>query len=195
MVDAQAIARLAELVRIKNAADGEIAALVGRPCQIGHVGEWIASRVFDIALHESAVTVASDGVFRSGALAGKSVNVKWYGLEESLIDVHAGDGPDVYLVMTGPRSAALSSRGRARPWLISSVYLFEHDPLVGDLRGRGLKIGVATSIRRSLWEGAEVYPASRSPLLTLTDSQRSMLALFGPEDGRAGPSTAPGARV
>jgi hypothetical protein len=183
MADPEPLERLAELIRVKNLADDEIAALIGRPCQIGHAGEWIAARVFDVALHESAVTAASDGVFRSGPLAGRSVNVKWYGLEESLLAVHPGVGPDVYLVMTGPRSALLSSRGRARPWVISSVYLFEHEPLVADLTGRGLKLGVAASVRRALWEAAEVYPASRSPLLRLCDEQRRLLNLFQAESG------------
>jgi hypothetical protein len=136
MSDVGDLERLAELVRVKNAADQEIARLIGRPCQAGHVGEWIAAAVFDIALHESATTAASDGIFRSGALAGRTVNVKWYGLAESLLDVHRGEGPDTYLVMTGPRSGAPTSRGRTRPWVISQVYLFEHAVLVAELRGR-----------------------------------------------------------
>lgn len=175
--------RLAELLRVKNAADAQIARLIGRPCQPGHVGEWIAAAVFDIALHESATTAASDGIFRSGPLAGRSVNVKWYGLEESILDIHPGEGPDTYLVMTGPRSSAGSSRGRTRPWVISQVYLFEHAALVGDLLARGLKIGVATSVRRALWEAAEAYPRRCTQLMTLTDEQRRDLALFAPEGG------------
>ena len=177
------VARLAELIRLKNAADDEIAQLIGRPCQIGHVGEWIASRVFDIALHESAVAVGSDGAFTSGPLAGTTVNVKWYGTEESLLDVHTGAGPDVYLVMTGPRSGGTSSRGRTRPWVISAVYLFANGPLVADLASRRVRIGTATSVRRSLWEAAEVYPSSRSPLLELGDDQRRALDLFAPASG------------
>ena len=165
---------------MKNAADAEIARLIGRPCQVGHVGEWIASEVFDIALHESASTAASDGNFRSGPLAGRSVNVKWYGLEESILDVRRGEGPDTYLVMTGPRSSVGSSRGGTRPWVISQVYLFEHAALIGDLLARGLMIGVATSVRRSLWDAAEIYPRPGSPLMALTDEQRRNLALFAP---------------
>lgn len=185
MTDAQPLERLAELIRVKNVADGKIAALIGRPCQIGHVGEWIAAEIFDVALHESAVTAGSDGLFRSGSLAGRSVNVKWYGREESILDVHAGIGPDLYLVLTGPRSAPQSSRGRSRPWVISSVYLFEHAPMVADLAARGVKIGVASSVRRALWEAAWVYPWARSPLLVVTEEQRRMLGLFSgcSEDG------------
>jgi hypothetical protein len=34
----------------------------------GHLGEWIAAQVFDIALEASAVAVGIDGRFRSGPL-------------------------------------------------------------------------------------------------------------------------------
>jgi len=174
------LVRLAQLLRAKNAADEAIAGLICRPCQIGHVGEWIAARIFDIDLHASAVAPGSDGHFRSGPLAGQAVNVKWYGLEESLLDVHTGAGPDTYLVMTGPRSRAASSRGALRPWVISSIYLFEHVPLVADLAGRGLKLGVAASVRRALWDAAEIYPNDRSPLMRVSPSQRAALELFAP---------------
>lgn len=60
------LARLVELIKVKNSADEAIARLVGRPCQIGHVGEWIAARIFDIDLHDSAVAPGSDGVLRWG---------------------------------------------------------------------------------------------------------------------------------
>ena len=180
MGDDADLSRLAGLIRTKNATDAAIAALVDRPCQIGHVGEWIAARVFDIALHPSATTAASDGVFRSGPLAGRSVNVKWYGLAEGLLDVDAGAGPDLYLVMTGPRSAAASSRGRTRPWVIAGVHLFEHAALVADLTARGVGRSTAASVRRALWEEAEIYPRSRSPLLQVTDAQKDMLAMFAP---------------
>lgn len=42
----------------------------------GHLGEWTASKVFDIELEKSAVAAALDGHFRGSPLAGKSVNVK-----------------------------------------------------------------------------------------------------------------------
>jgi len=38
--------KLAELIRRRNAVGREIAALIGRPAQIGHLGEHIASQVF-----------------------------------------------------------------------------------------------------------------------------------------------------
>src|SRR4051794_10887323 len=45
------LARLADLLREKNAIDREIAAVLGRPALQGHAGEYIAAAVFDIELH------------------------------------------------------------------------------------------------------------------------------------------------
>jgi hypothetical protein len=95
--------RLAELIRVRNDASRAIAEHIGRPAQIGHVGDYIAARVFDIGLVASGSHKAIDGHFRSGPLAGRSVNVKWYGREESLLDLTPDCLPDDYLVMTGPR--------------------------------------------------------------------------------------------
>ena len=112
-------------------------------------------------------------------MAARTVNVKWYGKGEGLLDIAAEALPDFYLVMTGPRVAAASSRGATRPWLISHVYLFDAAVLVERLRTRAVKIGIATSVAKELWEAAEIYPASRNELLTLSDEQQGRLALFG----------------
>ncbi|MGH4013832.1 MAG: hypothetical protein ACRDSL_07840 [Pseudonocardiaceae bacterium] len=50
---------------------------------------------------------------------------------------------DYYLVLAGPSSAALSSRGGLRPWCIAAVYLFDAKRLLDEQRQRGVKIGVA----------------------------------------------------
>jgi hypothetical protein len=73
---------LAVFIRRKNAIDAEIAAIVGRPAQMGHVGEYIAAQVFDILLEHSASTRSIDGYFATAPLAGRSVNIKWYGKQE-----------------------------------------------------------------------------------------------------------------
>lgn len=181
-MNAEELTRLAELLRVKNAADAEIARLVGRPCQLGHVGEWIAGAIFDIQLHDSATDIGSDGVFLSGSWRGRSVNVKWYTRREGL-DVHLGASPpDLYLVLAGPRGTATSSRGGSRPWVISSVYALDHNAVVAELRARGVGIGAESSLRRETWEAAEVYPEPASNLLTLSPEQRNALALFAPRD-------------
>jgi hypothetical protein len=151
------------------------------PVVAGHLGEWIAAQIFDIELESSAVAKAIDGRFRSGPLAGKTVNVKWYGKEEALLDVSQDPVLDCYLVMTGPRGAAASSRGSTRPLLITSVYLFDARGLLRELRERGVKIGVATSITRAQWTAAEIYPDATNRALSLAAAQEAILALYAGE--------------
>lgn len=108
---ADQIRRVASLISERNLVDAEIAAIPNRPVVSGHLGEWIAARIFDIELEDSAVAKAIDGVFRGGPLRGKTVNVKWHGKEEGLLDVSEDPALDVYLVLAGPRGAVQASRG------------------------------------------------------------------------------------
>ena len=55
--------QLADLIGKLNALEPEITALIWRPAQIGHIGEYIASRIFGIELVESAAHKAIDGSF------------------------------------------------------------------------------------------------------------------------------------
>lgn len=170
--------RLAELLKEKHQIDEKIANLVGRPAQIGHVGEYIASAIFNIKLEASATAKGIDGHFITGPLAGRSVNVKWYAKLESALDLTPAFLPDEYLVLTGPRSTALSSRGTHRPWLIQFAFLFDAHQLVQQLSTRGSKLGIASSVPRQYWDAAEIYPVQRNNRLLLSDEQRTMLALF-----------------
>lgn len=174
------LAQLAELVHKRNVVEQEITALTGRPAAIGHIGEFIASTVFNIALEGSASHKAIDGRFRDGTLNGCTVNVKWFAYQESALDITPAALPDYYLVLTGPKSAATTSRRRVRPWVIEYVYLFHARTLVVGLQQARLKIGDATSVRQELWDKAEIYPASRSDLLSLSETQRAALHLFSP---------------
>ena len=65
-----------------------------------------------------------------------------------------------------------------RPWLIHSVDLFDAHAPVGVLERRGLKIGIATSVRQRLWDQAEIYPVLRNRALVLSSEQRRLLSLF-----------------
>lgn len=76
-VGTDSLARIAALLRERNAIDAELAGLMRRPMTSGHLGEWIAAQVFDIALEASAVTAGIDGRFRSGQQEGRTVNIKW----------------------------------------------------------------------------------------------------------------------
>jgi hypothetical protein len=178
MENAEALRKLANLLRTRNAIDAEIATVIHRPMTAGHLGEWIAARIFNIELEQSATTTALDGRFTMGALRGRTVNVKWYLKREGLLDVTQSPTLDYYLVMTGPAAPAGHSRGAVRPWCLESVYLFDAHQLLDELRGRGVKIGVASSVRGAQWAAAEIYPQPRNPALVLLPDQTSLLRLF-----------------
>ncbi|WP_063826673.1 hypothetical protein [Parafrankia discariae] len=116
--------RIAGSLQQRNALDAQIAAVIDRPMTAGHLGEWIAARVFGVELEPSATATAIDGRFTSGPLQGRTVNVKLYLKRENLLDVTESPALDYYLVFTGPASTAGSSRGGTRPWSIAAVYLF-----------------------------------------------------------------------
>src|SRR5713226_8567296 len=183
------ISRLAALLRRYNAIGDTIAGVIGRPAERGHVGEYIAAHIFDITLERSARKRARDGRFMAGALAGRTVNVKWYGKQEGVLDLHARGAPDYYLALTGPAGSAVSSRGTTRPWVIQSVYLFDARRLLEDLRARGVKIRTGSSVRQAVWTAAEVYPEPRNTPLVFIPEQRDLLVLFGPARATNGPDT------
>lgn len=170
---------LSDLVAKRNAISTEIATILGRPAQLGHLGEFVASVLFDIELEFSANNKGVDGRFRSGELAGKSVDVKTYAKREGIIDLRLVDLPDYYLILSSPRTSASSSRGQDRPWLIEGIHLFEARTLVDALVAKRLKVGVAASVAGALWNASEVYPTNVSHLPVLTDLQRSWLETFG----------------
>src|SRR5262249_24369301 len=70
-VDADSLARTAALLPERNAIDAELAELTERPMTSGHLGEWIAAQVFDIALEEAANAPAINARFRSGPLGAR----------------------------------------------------------------------------------------------------------------------------
>lgn len=175
------VRELAAMLRERNDIDARIAQLIGRPALVGHLGEWIASAVFDIELEKSASAKALDGRFRAGPLAGRTVNIKWYGKREGMLDTSDDEALDYYLVLTGPKAASMTSVGGVRPFAISNVYLFDARALRRDRHERGTASGTASSVRRQLWTAAEIYPAcaSDSPI-TLSAEQQSALEQFRP---------------
>jgi hypothetical protein len=178
-MDQPALERLAELLKSRNLIDAQIASLIGRPASTGHIGEWIAAQVFGVRLDESAVQRGSDGRFTEPPLSGLSVNIKLHGKRENILDLNESHVPDFYLVLTGPRAPAASSRGSTRPCLISEVFLFEAITLIQRLKGRGVHVGVATSVTAQEWESARVYPESRTAgPMRLRPDQAAALRLF-----------------
>lgn len=172
------LVRLAELIQTRNAVTSEIAALIGRPAQLGHIGEYIASRILGIVLEESASQKSIDGHFTYGELAGHTVNIKWYTKQEGLLALNVEHLPDFYLVLAGPKAGASSSRGTVRPWVIEAVYLFDAHKLLSVLLSRGIKISEATSVRRHLWDEAEIYPVQQNTRLMLSEEQRALWEFF-----------------
>jgi len=178
------ITQLAKEIRNKNLVDDRIARITDRPCERGHTGEYIASLIFEITLERAANAKYYDGKFAEGALAGKTVEIKWYGKLEYTLDIKTTQ-PDYYLVMTGNQSPPVASKGKTRPWTINHVYLFDANELIVKLKeqtkadGQGIKIGVATSVRKQLWEDAEIYPQTRSSMHITSADQREMLDQFG----------------
>ena len=177
--------QLASLLARRNAIDEEIAALIGdRPALRGHVGEWIAQEIFRVTLEESAVQKDFDGRFADGPLAGTKVNVKWYGKRTGLLDINPDGVPNYYLVMTGSKAVAMTSRGQTLPWVITEVFLFDAPALVEQFRVQKRRLGVAAYVRQHEWEAARVYPeAAPRARLTLTDAQREELKLFAETGG------------
>ena len=183
------LSRLGRHLKQRNQVDKEIASIIGRPAHSGHIGDFVGAKIFDIELHESATQKPIDGHFASGPLAGKSVNVKYSSKDDSTLNINRDALPDFYLALTGPRTPPQSSRGTTHPWVIESVFLFDGLALLAQLREYGVKIGVATSVRRHLWDAAEIYPRPTNRTVQLTSAQRSMIGLFS---GRAADARLPG---
>ena len=178
--------RLACLLARRNATDKQITALIGRPAIRGNIGEWIAQEIFGVELEESGIQRGFDGRFADGPLAGKTVNVKWYGERAGVIDINPDAFPDYYLVMTGPKAVAQPAGHRFLPLVIAEVFLFDTPALVQRLRRRGVRLGIGASVRKGEWEEARVYPAAADGVrLTITDAQKEALKLFT-ETGRSG---------
>jgi hypothetical protein len=178
-VKAYSLSELAAKIRNRSMIDSEIAKIIRRPAERGHIGEYIASVIFEIQLNGSARQKSSDGHFLCDPLKGRSVNVKWYGLQEYILDLDSEIGPDYYLVFTGPKSLSTTSVGGERPLVINKVFLFPGPELINDLQERGRVPGKASYIPVKTWDAAEIYPNS-SPTLTLTGAQRKFLELFSP---------------
>jgi len=79
--------------------------------------------------------------------------------------------------LTGPPRGG-SVGVRHHPWRITGVYLFEMARLLAVFRERGVKIGIATSLRKSDVEAARVFPESDRSPLSLSPDQVALLKLF-----------------
>lgn len=176
--DGSELERLSLLLRDVNRINVEVARLINRPALAGHIGEFVAAKIFDIALEPTAIQAGFDGRFNRGSFAGRTVNIKFYGALEYILDI-GQHRPDYYLVMTGPATGVATSRGGRRPLAIDQVFLFDADRLVSALEERGIRIGVATSVRKEFWKAARIFPSWDGAILPLDAEQETWLHLFG----------------
>ena len=171
------LAALAGLLHVRHAIDDEIAKLIGQTPTPGHIGEAVAAAIFDIELEASGVDAGYDGTFRSGPLAGHTVNVKAYAERGSLLDISPYPC-NWYLVLMGPPRAS-AEKGRPLPFRIDQVFLFDINRLKEALKAAGVGIGIASSVRKPVWETARLYPVTAPELPLVPDPrQRELLGLF-----------------
>ncbi|MFG2008746.1 DUF6998 domain-containing protein [Micromonospora sp. NPDC048868] len=172
----ETLRQLAVLLRDRDELDARIAALTRRSAQPGDIGEFIAAQVFDIELADTANQAGYDGTFRTGSLAGRTVNVKAYGDAFAGLDI-SPHHCDHYLILSGP--ARPPGAVRHHRWRISAAYLLDTRRLLDTLTVRGVKIGIATSIRRADLEVAQVFPTTGAHApIRLTPEQTALLSLF-----------------
>lgn len=162
-VDADSLARAAVLLGERNTIDAELARLIQRAMTSGHLGEWIAAQIFDIELEPTAVAAGIDGRFRSGPLQDRTVNIKWYLKREGLLDTMESPALDYYLVLTGPPSAASSSRGTIRPWCIEAVFLFDARQLRSEQIHAGSEAGRCLQRHQAAVGSCRNLPVGRQP--------------------------------
>jgi hypothetical protein len=116
---------------------------------------------------------------RSGPLAGKAVNVKWYLKREASGTCRCPRRStttwcsQVHVQL--PRHRRGGTRTMAGPTRCTS----STPTTCSDLIGRGVKVGVATGVRIARWKAAEIYPTSANPALPVSARQAAQLALFG----------------
>lgn len=96
-----------------------------------------------------------------------------------MLDINPDALPEYFLVMTGPKAKALTLKGGIRPWLIEFVFLIHAAELMIELEARGVKIRVATSVRKHEFQAAEIYPDKRNLSYRMTDDQMGILMSFG----------------
>jgi hypothetical protein len=148
---------------------------------IGNIGEYIASKVFDIKLNQSRSEKGHDGFFQK-ELVNKKVNVKCYLSFDRTIAMKPLTHPDYYLVLEAKLETQKSSV--ERPFIIKSIYLFNAEELVSELQQRlerknkTLKLNEATYVQKDLWEAAEIYPNQRNTDLPMTKKRQEFLNYF-----------------
>jgi hypothetical protein len=177
-VEDELLRDIARLLSARNAIDQEIAQVIKRPMTSG-ISASGSRRRYSISSWSHQPS-RPDGRFRSGPLTGQAVNIKWYLKREGLLDSSESPMLDHYLVLAGPPSSAISSKGTVRPWCIEAVFLFDARQLRAEQIARGVRAGVASSVIKQQWAAAEIYPSARNAILPITPRQKEQLKIFSP---------------
>jgi hypothetical protein len=175
----ESVTAVARLVRERDVIDGEITRIINRPAVAGHLGEWLASELFDIDLEPPGSAEAFDGRFASGPLATGTVNIEWISRRDEQLDPDSSRAIDFHLVFTGTRALALTTKGLVRPVRINACYLFDARELEARQAARGATSCAAAGLRAEEWNAAEIFPDRNNPLLTIGPEAHGLLALFG----------------
>src|ERR1041385_2013862 len=96
---------LASLIKSRNTIEAKVANLIGKPAQVGNVGEYIAAIIFNIALDEEGKRSGYDGRFTQEQLAGYTVDIQWHPRQDGQINIRLDALPDYYLILTGPQGS------------------------------------------------------------------------------------------
>jgi hypothetical protein len=174
------ISLVASLVRERNAIDAKLAQIMHRPMASGHLGEWLASQIFDIELEKSAVTRGWDGRFRSGPLHDRTVNIKWYSNVRALSTRSSPQRWTAtwYWPARHPRRSlheAAPAPGTSTPCTCSAHLNStpSSSPAVSSSAS-------PPACAHKQWTNAEIYP-STNPLLPMTPRQVELLGQFRSE--------------
>jgi hypothetical protein len=180
----QDLTHLADLIRIRNYVNSSVSRIINHPAEVGHIAEYLMGVILDVELNDVPNAKATDGVFSGGALAGKSVNVKYRAAQSKLLNLEEFLDPSLhahfYLSVQGPKSASKTSAGRELPFVVSSIYLFESSALIPQIAKPG-KADLGRFVPTALWQAAMIFPQQVNQALILSDEQRAALALFAPQ--------------
>jgi hypothetical protein len=180
----QDLTHLADLIRIRNFVNSRVSRIINHPAEVGHIAEYLMGVILDIELNAAANAKATDGVFRDGALTGRSVNVKYRAAQSRLLNLEEFLDPllhaDFNLSIQGPKSASKTSAGRELTFVIESIFLFESSVLIPQIVEPG-KPGLGRFVPAALWEAAMIYPDQVNQTLIVREEQRTALALIAPQ--------------
>lgn len=133
------LTKLSELLKAQNQIHYEISKIIKRPAQHGHIVEFIAASIFGIQLNQNAAQKGMDGIFTSGLLNGRSVDIKYHSKHEGLLNANVMALPEYFLILAGPKSPAVSSKNQHHPFTIQFVFLLNSTDIIEEATEVGKK--------------------------------------------------------